>query len=363
MTIAEIAGYWSDRYLNVFMWSFGLSLLLTFISIHLLPRLGIMDKPDPRKIHLHPIPRMGGVGIYLAFVAPMLMMMYFDKPQEGIILGSGIVLVIGAADDIWGVPAWLKLLGLFGATFLMSRFGVISSLPFHYLGLSDYWCNLVLTMLWVAGLCSAINALDHMDGLAGGIAVIAAFSYLAVSIQTEQYFWGLLSVALMGSLMGFLFFNRHPAKIFMGDSGSFFLGYSLASIGIMGGWSIEPVKAAIVPLAILSVPLFDILYVLVARRLDGTTKSIIESITYCGKDHIGHRLCRMGFGQVGAVRLVYLLAISVSISALTIRNAGFEESLMLLLQIALIYVILIIVMKKFEKLYGKDKVDAPDSNK
>jgi UDP-GlcNAc:undecaprenyl-phosphate GlcNAc-1-phosphate transferase len=212
------------------------------------------------------------------------------------------------------------------------------------IGLNDWLMNMLVTMFWIAGICSAINALDHMDGLAGGVSSIAAIMYFIVSISSAQRFWGLMSVSLLGSLLGFLIYNRHPAKIFMGDSGSLFLGFSLASIGIMGGWSSNPIKGMIIPVACLSIPIFDLAYVIISRRLNGTTHSIRETIAYCGKDHIGHRMTDIGMGTVNAVRVVYLIAITVSISAITIRFTNFLESLLLLLQIFMIYTILIIVM-------------------
>jgi len=314
-----------------------------------LRKFDVLDHPDPRKIHTTPTPRMGGVAIYIAFVIPMVLVMYFDRPQQGIIIGSGIALLIGAMDDIWGVSAVIKLIALFLLTVLIWKFGVITNLPFERFGLPHEISNLILTMLWLTGITSAMNALDHMDGLAGGIAVVAAWAYFAVSLQTQQYFWGLISIALIGSLLGFLFFNRHPAKIFMGDSGSFFLGFSLAAIGIMGGWSKNPIKASVVPVAILSVPIFDLCYVIFFRRFNGTTHSLKEAIVYCGKDHIGHRLTDLGFTQVGAVRVVYLISATIAASALVLRHTEILETILLLIQIFMVYIVVIALMTKMLK--------------
>ena len=244
----------------------------------------------------------------------------------------------------------IKLIALFLLTLFIWHFGVITNLPVcQFFGFENpalnVAFNLLITMLWLVGVTSAINALDHMDGLAGGVSVIAALAYFAVSVQSGQAHWAIISLALMGSLLGFLCYNKHPAKVFMGDSGSFFLGFSLASIGIMGGWSANPLKAAIIPIAVLSVPIFDLCYVIIARRFNGTTNSIIESIAYCGKDHIGHRLHKLGFSQTLAVTMVYLIAFAIAISALTIRQANYLESILLLIQIIMIYVIIAIFME------------------
>lgn len=340
----DITALWIDRYIFALILSFSISAVLIPIIVAVLKKFNILDIPDHRKVHKVPIPRMGGIAIYIGFIVPMLLIMLYDNPQKGIAYGGGIALLVGAIDDIWGISAIIKLIVLFALTILIGRYGVITSFPFHCLGLNDYVCNTALTAFWIVGICSAINALDHMDGLAGGISAIAAITYFIVSITTGQTFWGLMSIALFGSLCGFLVYNRHPAKIFMGDSGSFFLGFSLASIGVMGGWSENPIKGAVIPLAVLSLPIFDLAYVIFYRRFTGITKSIAESIIYCGKDHIGHRLVNMGFSTPNAVRLVYLIAATISISALTIRNTNFYESILLAFQIALVYIMLIIFM-------------------
>jgi UDP-GlcNAc:undecaprenyl-phosphate GlcNAc-1-phosphate transferase len=191
-----------------------------------------------------------------------------------------------------------------------------------------------------------------MDGLAAGVSVIAALAYFAVSLQTGQFEWAVISLALIGSLLGFLFYNKHPAKIFMGDSGSFFLGFSLASIGIMGGWSSNPLKAMIVPIAVLSVPIFDLCFVIVSRRLNGTTKTILESINYCGKDHIGHRLNAMGFSHSVSVRVVYLVAATIAVSALLLRDTNNLQSVLLLIQIVMVYSLLVIFMNDVPSVGG-----------
>jgi UDP-GlcNAc:undecaprenyl-phosphate GlcNAc-1-phosphate transferase len=229
-------------------------------------------------------------------------------------------------------------------TLIIRHFGVVTNLPFIF---EDYRgiFNIAVTMLWLTGVCSAMNAIDHMDGLAGGIAGIAALSYLAISVQTGQWRWGTISISLFGALLGFLVFNWHPAKIFMGDSGSFFLGFSLGSIGIMGGWSEEPLESVIIPFSILSIPVVDLIYVLVIRRITGVTKTLRESIVYCGKDHIGHRFCQLGFSQVNSVRIICLLSMTISISALLIKYTENLQSILLLFQILLVYIVVFILMK------------------
>lgn len=335
---------WPGTGLLAFGVALVLSILLTALSLRILPRLGILDQPNERKLHTRPVPRMGGVGIYVAFAVAMVMAGDLDRPRLGVVIGSGIALVIGMVDDIRGVSAVVKLVALFLLTLLMSFFEVATNLPCPVPGISPGLFNLVVTMLWLTGICSAMNALDHLDALAGGVAVVAALAYFAVSIQTGQEQWGLTALALLGALLGFLWYNRHPAQIFMGDSGSFLLGFGLASIGIMGGWSSDPVKASIVPVCVLSLPIFDVIFVVLFRRIRGTTHSLRESITYCGKDHFGHRLLDLGFTQVGAARVAYLLAATVAVSALVLRDTEGLEAWLLVIQIAMLYTLLTTIM-------------------
>lgn len=310
-----------------------------------------MDIPNERKIHTAPIPRMGGIAFFGAFLIVLIFSVYHWKQQllirensfdinnlKGIIIGCTCAMIIGIFDDIYELNAILKLSLLIGLTYLVSQYGVIINFPIPYAG------NLILTIFWIAGFTSAINALDHIDGLAAGISMIAAFAFFTVSLQTGQYFWGLVSLCMAGSLAGYLIFNWHPAKIFMGDSGSFFLGYTLASISVMGGWSENPIKAAIIPLTILSLPIFDLIYVIFSRIHNGTTKNIKESILYCGKDHIGHRVHDLGFNTPNTVRLLYLIAGSIALGALVLRKSNTLESIFLFSQIVLFYIIILIFM-------------------
>jgi UDP-GlcNAc:undecaprenyl-phosphate GlcNAc-1-phosphate transferase len=339
-----------SAYLIAGIASLAISIILMPITIFLLKKINVMDIPNQRKIHTEPIPRMAGIAMYLAFAIPVLIVAPDNIKWQGVIYGGGIALLIGCADDIWGVPALIKLISLFALTLLIWRFGIITNLPIaKMVGVEDVnihiACNLVLTMLWLTGICSAVNALDHIDGLAGSVSLIAACAYLAVSIQSNQLEWAVVSLALIGSLLGFLCFNTHPAKVFMGDSGSFFLGFSLAAIGIMGGWSTNPIKAVVIPVSVLSIPIFDLCFVIISRVFNGTTNSIIEAIRYCGKDHIGHRLNKMGFSQPLSVGIVCLVSVTISVSALVIRHTLFWESLLLLIQIFMIYIILAIFME------------------
>jgi len=331
------------------------------IWIPILRKFGVMDHPNARKVHSVPIPRMGGVVIFVAFAIPVWLLSPPAADEwHGVLLGSAVALAIGCADDLWSVSAPIKLLSLFALTLLIWHFGIVTHLPLcpkgslYCMGMNTV-LNLLVTMLWLTGVCSAMNALDHMDGLAAGVSIIAAAAYLLVSIQTNQTEWALMSLALVGALTGFLLFNKPPARVFMGDSGSFFLGFALATIGIMGGWSSNPLKAAVVPISVLSMPIFDLCHVLLFRHLSGTTKTLREAIVYCGKDHIGHRLRTMGFSRSATLVMVCFIATTAAISALVIRQANYLESTLLLIQIAMIYITLTVLMEMARRRQNNEK--------
>jgi UDP-GlcNAc:undecaprenyl-phosphate GlcNAc-1-phosphate transferase len=320
-------------YIKTLWVAFLITLGTTPVVRVLAQRLGAVDYPGRTRPHARPTPRMGGLAVFLGFVGSLL---YFDlltDKQLGVIMGGCLVVMIGLVDDVRGLPATVKLLLLVGITYLLSRYGIILSL------FDNYHLNLIFTLLWVVGVVSAFNASDTMDGLAAGLAFIAGFTFMLVSIQTYQWAWGLLACALMGSTLAFLRYNYNGASIFLGDSGSFFLGYVLATLGVMGEWSTHPIKASIVPILILGVIILDFLYTLGKRYLSGTTRGITEAITYHGVDHLPHRLVAMGFSRHEAVLIIYLVSLTASMSATVLRNARPIDALFLLFQFFLIFLV------------------------
>ncbi|MFN3467216.1 MAG: glycosyltransferase family 4 protein [Candidatus Brocadiales bacterium] len=324
--------------LAVYAKTFGIALLITLVTTPIVRAIavgiGAIDYPGKIKPHARPTPRMGGFAVFLGFAGPLLYQVELltDK-QLGILLGGVLVIAIGLVDDIRGLPATIKLLLLLGITYLLSRYGIILTL-FH-----NYYLNLFFTLIWIAGVVSAFNASDTMDGLATGLAFIASFAYMLVAMQTYQWAWAIMTCALMGSTLGFLRYNYNGASIFLGDSGSFFLGYILAALGVMGEWSKHPIKASIIPILILGVIILDFLYTVSRRYMDGTTQSIKETITYNGLDHLPHRLVAMGLSKRDAVLLIYLTSLIVSIGAVTLRNSRPVDAVLLLFQLFLIFMV------------------------
>ncbi|MFP6583490.1 MAG: MraY family glycosyltransferase [Candidatus Hydrogenedentota bacterium] len=206
---------WPTLYIYTGLMAFVLSAAMMPMAIHLLRRFNVMDAPSAEKIHTKPVPRGGGIVIFIAFAIAVVFPNYRDNPMMGVLIGSFICLMVGALDDIrGGVPAVLKFGALIAATLVMSSFGVRLDL------FDNYYLNLALTFLWIVGVTSAFNGIDNMDGLASGVAVIVSGMYLAIALdsysaagtETSLSWFGLLAAGLIGSNLGFLIFNFKPAK-------------------------------------------------------------------------------------------------------------------------------------------------------
>jgi UDP-GlcNAc:undecaprenyl-phosphate GlcNAc-1-phosphate transferase len=283
-------------------------------------RLGMIDQPAARKVHTTPIPRFGGIAIYGAVVIALLIFRErFGLNQfVSILLGATWVSFLGIWDDRWGLRPMFKLLGqVVGAIILIVAGVQVQFLPSHVL-------NWIVTIIWVVGLTNAINFLDNMDGLSGGIAAIASAFFLLMAVQNGQYLVGGLSAALLGASIGFLVYNFNPATIFMGDTGSLFLGFMLASVGIKLRFpDNSDVITWMVPVIVLGVPIFDTTLVVFSRIRRGLSPASP------GKDHTSHRLVRMGFTQREAVMLLYLISGMLGMVAVFVTQADFVEAYLL----------------------------------
>lgn len=282
------------------------------------PYLGVIDQPSARKVHVKPTPRLGGMAI---FVAVMLALVFLKDERNfdqfvSILIAASWMSFLGLWDDRWGVPPMLKLLGqVVGALFLV--FNNIQVLLPHL----PPWANVVVTLLWLVGVTNAFNLLDNMDGLSGGVAAIAAAHFLLMSTFSGQYLVGALAAAVLGACIGFLVYNYNPASIFMGDSGSLFLGFLLAAVGIKLRFpdNVTFVTWMIPPL-VLGVPLFDTTLVVISRLRRG-----LNPLTTPGKDHTSHRLVAIGMTQREAVLTLYLVAAAFGLVAIFVTRASVQE--------------------------------------
>jgi UDP-GlcNAc:undecaprenyl-phosphate/decaprenyl-phosphate GlcNAc-1-phosphate transferase len=262
-------------------------------------RWQIIDKPAARKVHQAPTPRFGGLAMVAAvLVAVILLEDRFRLDQLlSILVGAAWVSVLGGIDDRWGLPPAVKFSGQVVAAGILIVTGVQVRL-FVY-----PWMDWGFTVVWVVGLTNALNFLDNMDGLSGGIAAIASGFFLLMAVQSGQYLVGGLAAALLGASVGFLLYNFKPATIFMGDTGSLFLGFMLAALAIKLRFPANtPSVTWMVPVLVLGLPIFDTSLVVLSRLRRG------HSPVLGGKDHTSHRLVQMGFTQREAVMALYLVA-------------------------------------------------------
>jgi UDP-GlcNAc:undecaprenyl-phosphate GlcNAc-1-phosphate transferase len=280
-------------------------------------RLGIMDQPSARKVHTTPMPRFGGIAMYGAVVVALLVFEDRFRVNQlvSILLGATWVSFLGGWDDRWGLRPILKFSGQIIAAMIL----IVAGVQVNFLPLP--WLNWLATIVWVVGLTNAINFLDNMDGLSGGLTAVASAFFLLMAVQNGQYLVGGLSAALLGACVGFLVYNFNPASIFMGDTGSLFIGFMLAAIGIKLRFPDNvPFVTWMVPILVMGMPIFDTTLVFISRLRRGK-----NPLTTPGKDHTSHRLVAMGFTTREAVMIHYLMSGVFGMAALLVTQANIAE--------------------------------------
>ncbi len=309
-----------QQFLLIFIVALVFSVVGTPLARRLALTTGVVDTPNARKVHQEPTPLLGGAAIYGAFVLALAL---FGGRQEirqlvGILVGATFVSVIGVIDDVRGLKPSLKLLAQLVAACILPLSGLsVKLFPLETL-------NVTLTIFWIVGITNALNLLDNMDGLSGGIAAVAAahFVLLAAMNHPPQVLVGALAAALLGACVGFVRYNFNPASIFMGDTGSLFIGFVLAALGIKLRFLGNTYAITwMVPVVVLLVPIFDTTLVFVSRLRRG-----VNPLTTPGKDHLSHRLVALGFSRREAVLICWLAAGAVCMVATFLTEAGFVEA-------------------------------------
>jgi len=314
-----------------YAWTFIIALLVavvaTPLSMRLAQRFGAIDYPGARRVHRKPIPRLGGLAIYAGFWAAALLTQTFDQSLYGLFVGSTLIVAVGLWDDTKGIrPLYKFFCQVFGAGvlpwfgFSMDQF----SLPLvgTISGLGSI--GLLLTVFWVVGLINTVNLSDGLDGLAAGICFLAALLLFWSANRINQFPAAHLTLALAGAALGFLFFNFHPARVFMGDTGSMFLGYIIGGVSIMGLLKTATVLGLVFPLLILAMPLSDLTFTIIRRKLRG------GSIAAADRGHLHHRLLDAGLTQRQAVLLLYGLSACFGLAAVLGATGNWTWSLALL---------------------------------
>lgn len=304
-------------YLLVFAGALVLAMGATPVARFLAPRVGVIDQPEARKIHARPVPRLGGAAILVTVLLVSVVVgerHNFDQ-FGSILVGATGISFIGLIDDRWGLPPLIKLVGQIAVALLLYVSGVyVSAFRLPVL-------NLITTVFWMVYITNAINLLDNMDGLAGGVAAIAAAHFALMCAFSGQYLVGALSIALLGACLGFLFYNLNPASIFMGDSGSLFLGFVLAATGIKLRFPENVTFVTwMVPVLVMGIPVFDTALVIISRL-----RRRVNPLTNPGQDHLSHRLVAAGMDKREAVLALYVISFVMGLLAIFVTRASIVE--------------------------------------
>jgi UDP-GlcNAc:undecaprenyl-phosphate GlcNAc-1-phosphate transferase len=299
-------------------------------------RVGAVDKPDARKVHSRLMPRMGGLAIFLAFTITILLVEPMTKSIVGLLAGGALILFLGIADDIVGVSPRVKLLGQILAAGVLVGFGERIQFITNPFGGDMFQlpiAGIPLTIFWIVGVTNAVNLVDGLDGLAGGLAAIASLTLAVIGWANNEMLIVVPAVILSASICGFLKYNFHPAKIFMGDSGSLFLGYMLAGLSVIGLTKGAAVISVFVPILILGIPIFDTLYAIVRRFINN------QPIFEADKGHLHHRLLAIGLSHRQTVVAIYGISGLLGASAIVLTFLTTAQAFIVFVGISLLVLI------------------------
>ena len=283
--------------------------------------LGAVDRPDARRINRRPIPRLGGLAIFLGILVPSLAFLDLSGESRGVLLGAAVATVVGAVDDFRGLSPSVKLFGQFVAAAIPCAFGVwIDHFTFPFVGVVDLpaWVGMPLTVVWIVAVMNMVNFLDGMDGLAAGVCAISGLTFATLALSLGKIDAALLSAVVAGACVGFLRHNFFPARIFMGDSGALVLGFTLAAVSISGLLKTASTVVLFLPLLVLAVPIIDTSFV-VARRLKHG-----ESPFAPDQSHLHFRFLRRGYSQRRAALTMWAWTASLGAAALATRFIPFR---------------------------------------
>jgi len=313
--------------LGTVLLSVATSLIVSFLMTPVVKtfayKVGAIDVPkDNRRMHKTPIPRLGGLAIFLGFMVSTLLFNEIDAQMRGILLGSVIIVLLGVVDDITPLPAMLKfVVQIIAALIPISHGVVIKALSNPNIFSGDlYWVlgglSIPITILWIVGITNAVNLIDGLDGLANGVSAICATTMLVIALLVADGHVAVTMAALVGACAGFMPYNTNPAKMFMGDTGATFLGFILATMSIQGLFKFYALISFAVPFLILGLPIFDTAFAMIRRIAKG------QSPMKPDRSHVHHRLIDMGLSQKQAVATLYVISAILGMSAVVLTTSG-----------------------------------------
>ena len=303
-------------------------------------KVGAIDVPkDARRMHKVPIPRLGGLAIFIGFMVSILLFVKITPEMKSILLGAAIIVVLGVVDDIMALPAMLKFVVQIIAAAIPATHGVViqafsnpnifSKNLYWVLG----WLSIPVTILWIVAITNAVNLIDGLDGLANGVSAISATTMLVIALLASEGQVAIVLAALVGACVGFMPYNMNPAKLFMGETGATFLGYILATMSIQGLFKYYAVISFVVPFLILGLPIFDTAFAFIRRIAHG------QSPMHADRSHIHHRLIDMGLNQKQAVATLYVISAILGLSAVVLTTGGEQKAMVLFAALCIVAVV------------------------
>ncbi len=314
----------------------GIAFLIAFASTPVVKtfaqKVGAMDVPgDARRVHDHPIPRMGGLAIFFGFILAVVLFADITHQVQGVLIGCVIIAATGVVDDIVSLKAWVKLLLQLAAAIIAVAHGVIIEVvtnPLMFSNNPHLFLNILsipVTVIWIVGITNSVNLIDGLDGLACGVSAISSVTMLVTALIVSEPNVAVILGALVGACIGFIPYNLNPAKIFMGDTGALLLGYVLATMSVVGLFKFYAIVTFIVPILALAVPLMDTIFAFFRRLLHGQNPMAPD------RGHFHHRLLSMGLNQKQAVAVLYSISAILGLLAVVLTTASEIKFLLLVI--------------------------------
>lgn len=326
-------------YFSVLATAFVIACLLTPVAIRIAPKIGAMDIPkDNRRMHHKPMPRFGGMAIFAGTEIALAVFCHSDPKVVTIIIGGILIYAVGVIDDLRGLPAKLKFLLQILCAAIIYVGGIRINFVKNPLSMETYIhfplvISFIITVIWIVGITNTINLIDGLDGLAAGVAAIASAYISYASVLSGQYGVAAAMMAVTGGALGFLPYNFHPAKIFMGDSGSLYLGFMIGSISVLGSTKGATLIVTIVPFLALGLPIFDTAFAIIRRWVNG------QPIMEADKGHVHHRIMNRGMGQRRTVLIMYCIsAVMGMVAIMIVKRELIEAAIMIVTAVALLCV-------------------------
>ena len=309
-------------------------------------KVGAMDIPDEkRRIHDHPIPRLGGLAIFLGFILSVVLFADITTQVQGILLGAIIIVALGALDDIVNMRAWVKFfVQIFAAGIAVYHGVIIENLmnPFFWTTVDHFALGILstpLTIVWIVAITNSVNLIDGLDGLAVGVSAIDSVTMLIIALLVADPNVAIILAALAGACIGFMPYNMNPARIFMGDTGALLLGYILATVSVMGLFKFYAVISFAVPFLVLAVPFFDTVFAFFRRIIKGQNPMAAD------RGHLHHRLLNVGFSQKHAVAILYSISATLGLAAVVITTSGELKVLIFVIALTLAAIVGVFSMR------------------